>query len=207
MINNFIDTNYARQNRECIFKKFPDFYLAYKDHNKILDDLLFNNDKVKDTMPLSNSEWIGLFNCNNLIIDTDVELLNLHDAIKYVFDACVFVQFKQCDNLSNDNIINSIKRVIVSDRSLYDFVKSNKYEKYLDVSDIEFYNKNSIGDSIFSCNVGDMVKFKDSNGIKSYDIGMVTSVDDSTIEIIFKNGYKTKVNKMDSIQVNRLMKL
>lgn len=207
MINNAIDTQYIRQNRECMFKKFPDFYCAYKDHNKILDDLLFNNDKIKDTMPISNSEWIGLFNCNNLIIDTDVELLNLHDAIKYVFDACVFVQFKNCDNLCNENIINNIKRVIISDNTLYNIIKSNKYDKYLDISDIEFYNKHSIGDSIFSCGVGDMVKFKDSNGIKSYDIGMVTSVSDSTIEIIFKNGYKTKVNKMDSIQVNRLIKL
>lgn len=207
MENENIDKLLFNKNSEMFFKKFPDFYCAYKDHSEILNKILFNNDSVKDCMPLCNSEWIGLFNCGFLNIDTDVVFLNLHESIKYIFDASVFVQMKNLDKSSNIIKFSDIKRIIVSNKDIYSKIKSINFDKYLDISNIEFYNKNSIGDSVIDCRVGDMVKFKDSNGMKSYEVGIVTDVQENVIIIIFKNGYKLKMRKDDISFISKLIKL
>ncbi len=207
MENENIDKILFNKNSEMFFKKFPDFYCAYKDHNEILNKILFHNDSIKDCMPLCNSEWIGLFNCGCFNLDTDMVLLNLHDSIKYIFDASVFIQlsnFKKYNYIIN---MSDIKRVVISNQDIYNKLKNTKFDKHLDISNIEFYNKNSIGESVIDCKVGDMVKFKDSNGIRSYDVGIVTDVQENIIIIIFKNGYKLKMRKDDIGFISKLIKL
>lgn len=208
-VNDNLHCSKYDENMTVFFKKFPHFYVLYKDHQESFRNIFFNDRKSNDVIPLTHSEWTSLFNCNDIFFDCKPVLLNLHDALKYIFDSSVYVQiinYKEIDSAAK-NISKHIKRIIITDKELYNNVKRYRIQPLFDVSTFEFYNKNSIGDSVISCKVGDIVKFKDSNGIRSDDMGMVTNVDESKMIIVFKNGFKLNVYKNDIISISKLIKI
>lgn len=208
-VNDNISHPRYEEDMSIFFKKFPHFYALYKDHKNSFRDIFFSDQKSNDVIPLTHSEWTSLFNCNDIFFDCNPILMNLHDALKYIFDSSVYIQImnhKEINNINN-NISKHIKRIIITDEELYSNIRKYKIQPLFDVSTFEFYNKNSIGESAISCKVGDIVKFKDSNGMRSNDMGMVTDVNEYKMIIVFRNGFKLEVYKNDIISISKLIKI
>lgn len=194
------------EDAEVFFKKFPLFYDIYNKYTKSFNGFVFASGKTRDTLPLTPLEAISFFQNGDVYFDCSPVFFDLHEAIKYIFDSEVFIQINSSSHSFNNKLSTIVKRVIVTNIDLYNKLKK-EIELNFDVSVLQFYNKNSIGDSAISCCVGDMVKFKDSNGIRSYDLGMVIWVDSSSISVVFKNGKKVNFNKKDPLSIGQIIKV
>jgi|688.fasta_scaffold160509_1 hypothetical protein len=194
------------EDAEVFLKKFPSFYDIYSKYHKSFNGFVYSGDKKRDTLPLTPLESISFFQNGDVYFDCSPLFFDLHEAIKYIFDSEVFLQINYPPNKCSGNLSALVKRVIVTNGDLYNKLKK-EIELNFDISVLQFYNKNSIGDSAISCCVGDMVKFKDSNGIRSYDLGMVIAVDESNISVVFKNGKKINFNKKDPISIGQIIKV
>jgi len=194
------------EDAEVFFKKFPSFYDIYNKYTKSFNSFVLSSSKTRDTLPLTPLEAISFFQNGDVYFDCSPVFFDLHEAIKYIFDSEVFVQINVPLHSCNEKLNSLVKRVIVTNNDLYNKLKK-EMELNFDVSVLQFYNKNSIGDSAISCCVGDMVKFKDSNGVRSYDLGMVIWVDSNSISVVFKNGKKINFNKKDPLSIGQIIKV
>ena len=194
------------ENAEVFLKKFPSFYDIYSKYTKSFNNFVFSTDKTRDTLPLTSLESISFFQNGDVYFDCSPVFFDVHEAIKYIFDSEVFLQINLPSHSCNSKLSTITKRIIVTNNELYNKLKK-EIDLNFDVSVLQFYNKNSIGDSAISCCVGDMVKFKDSNGVRSYDLGMVIWVDNNNISVVFKNGKKVNFNKKDPLSIGQIIKV